>query len=84
MIATVVGFERVEFSSQQTGQTVAGTRLYITYESDFIKGIGADLKYFPDDGPVKLPEIVIGRKYDFVHQQSGFSGKNRLVAVKPA
>ena len=52
MIATVVGFERVEFSSQQSGQLVEGTRLYITYESDFFKGIGAALKYFPEDGPV--------------------------------
>lgn len=81
MIATVVGFERVEFSDN-TGKTVSGTRLYITYENEFIKGVGADLKYFPDDGAVKLPEIVIGHKYDFNYQQSGFSGKSRLVSVK--
>lgn len=84
MIATVVGFERVEFpSSDGSGKVIAGTRLYVTYESDLIKGIGADLKYFPDDGPVKLPEIVIGRKYDFNYQQKGFTGKNILVGVKP-
>ena len=83
MIATVVGFERVDFPGND-GKAIQGTRLYITYESDLIKGIGADLKYFPDDGPVKLPEITLGRKYDFVYQQKGFSGKNILVAVKPA
>lgn len=82
MIAKIVGFERVEFSDSQ-GRTVSGTRLYVTYSNDAINGLGADLKYFPDDGNVKLPEIVLNREYDFVYQQSGFSGKNRLVAVNP-
>jgi hypothetical protein len=84
MIAKVVGFERVEFSDSKTGANISGTRLYVTYEADGIKGIGADLKYFPDDGAVKLPEIIIGRNYEFVYQQTGFSGKNRLIGVKLA
>lgn len=82
MIAKVVGFERVEFSDNN-GNTVSGTRVYITYQNNFINGVGADLKYFPDSGNVKLPELVLNHEYDFVYQQSGFSGKNRLVAVNP-
>ncbi len=81
MIATVVGFERVEFSGND-GRTVSGTRLYINYEDDLIKGQGADSKFFSDDAKIKLPEIVIGRKYDFNYQTSGFSGKARLLGIK--
>ncbi len=84
MVAKVVGFERVEFTNQQTNQQISGTRLYVTFEGDNIKGSGCDSKFFSDDAKVKLPEIVLGRNYEFVYQQTGFTGKNVLVAVKPA
>ncbi len=84
MIAKVVGFERVEFTNPQTNQQIAGTRLYVNYENDNVKGVGCDSKFFSDESKVKLPEIVIGRNYEFVYQQTGFTGKNILVAVKPA
>lgn len=84
MIAKVVGFERVEFTDQKSGQSIAGTRLYVTYESDGIKGMGADTKFFSDNSPVKLPEIIIGRNYEFIYQQTGFSGKSKLIGVKLA
>ena len=81
MVATVVGYERVDFTGND-GRKITGTRLYITYEDSLINGHGADSKFFSDDSPVKLPEIVLGRKYDFNYQTSGFSGKARLVGIK--
>lgn len=81
MIAKLVGFERVEFSGNNGD--VKGTRLYVNYTDDRINGIGADMKYFPDDGPIKLPELVIGAEYDFNYQVKGFTGKASLVSVVP-
>ena len=84
MIAKVVGFERVEFTDQKTNQTISGTRLYVTFKGERVNGVGCDYKFFSDNSNVKLPEISIGREYEFVYQQTGFSGKSTLVAVKPA
>ena len=84
MIAKVVGFERVEFTDQKTNQTISGTRLYVTFKGERVNGVGCDSKFFSDNANVKLPEIAIGREYEFVYQQTGFSGKSTLVAVKPA
>ncbi len=82
MVAKVVGYERVDFSNAQ-GQSIKGTRLYVTYKNSLINGSGADMKFFSDDAEVKLPEIIVGQEYDFVYQEKGFTGKSTLVAVKP-
>ena len=82
MVAKVVGFERVDFEGQN-GQSIKGTRVYITYKNDGINGQGADMKFFSDDAKVKLPELVIGAEYDFNYQLKGFSGKPVLVSITP-
>ena len=82
MVAKVVGFERVEFPTKD-GDMIKGTRVYVTYENKFISGKGTDFKYFADNSDIKLPEFVIGKDYDFVYQEKGFTGKAVLVAVNP-
>lgn len=82
MVAKVVGYERVDFSDNN-GNSIKGTRLYITYQNEGINGQGSDMKFFSDDAKVKLPEIVIGREYDFNYQMKGFTGKPTLVSVTP-
>lgn len=82
MIAKVIGFERVEFTDQRTNQTISGTRLYVSYKDERVNGVGCDSKFFSDSSNVKLPEIALGRDLEFVYQQTGFSGKSTLVAVK--
>ena len=82
MVGQVVGYERVDFSDNN-GNSVKGTRLYITYENPGINGKGADMKFFSDDAKVKLPEIRLGGFYDFCYEMKGFSGKPVLTAVKP-
>lgn len=82
MVAKVVGFERVDFEGNN-GQSVKGTRVYVTYKNDTISGLGADMKFFSDDAKVKLPELVIGAEYDFNYQLKGFTGKPILVSVTP-
>lgn len=82
MVAKIVGYERVDFSNTN-GDSVKGTRVYITYKNDGINGLGADMKFFSDDAKVKLPELVVGAEYDFNYQLKGFTGKPILVSITP-
>lgn len=84
MVAKVIGLRHVEFQNDKN-ETVKGKRVYIEYEdkSDGVVGMCCDHKYFPLDGPVKLPDFVIGLKYDFVYKEQGFTGKTTLVAIEP-
>lgn len=84
MVGKLVGFKNVSFTDEKSGQLISGKRLYITYEdvSDGMTGVGCDYKYFPDNGNIKLPELVLNHSYDFIYQEQGLSGKAALVAVK--
>ncbi len=84
MVGILVGIKNVEFTNEQTKQTVKGRRFYITYEDPSTIGKACDSKFFSDDTQIKLPnELIIGRPYDFVYQAQGLTGKATLVEVKP-
>lgn len=81
MVAKVVGLKKIEFENDKN-EKVSGVRLYIEYKDPETTGIACDKRFFPDDGAVKLPEIVLGHDYEFIMQVQGFSGKASLVGVK--
>lgn len=83
MVCKLIGVRNVEFTDDKD-RVVRGKRLYVTYDdqSDGMIGTGCDYKYFPDDGKIKLPDLVLNKQYEFVYQEQGLSGKAQLVAVK--
>ncbi len=85
MVGILVGIKNVEFTNEQTNQTVKGRRFYITYEdhSDNMLGKACDSKFFSDDSKVVMPkELIIGRPYEFVYEAQGLTGKATLVEIK--
>lgn len=82
MICTIVGFENIQYTNKD-GREVKGLRLYYTYEDPSCNGKCCDTVYISGSSSAYIDKVEINRKYDFNFQVSSFTGKSRLVSVKP-
>lgn len=82
MVVTLRGFKKSNWQNDK-GQTVSGTRLFYEYEEQGSQGICCDNKYFDDnDDKLKLPELQLNHKYDFVYDISIINGKAKATLVE--
>lgn len=82
MVGTIVGFENIQYFNKE-GKEITGIRLYYTYEDDNCNGKCCDTVYIPGSSSAYIDKVELNRKYEFNYQVTSFTGKARLISVKP-